>query len=78
MAIINIPMGGTSVAIDVPDFAMDATLQDLLQTSRTQLSTMQNLIGITASHQNQQTRMATHGEEKIAKEVQKSSKQGSF
>jgi hypothetical protein len=78
MAIINIPMGGTSVAIDVPDFAMDATLQDLLQTSRTQLSTMQNLIGITASHQNQQSRSATHGEEKIAKEVAKSSKKGSF
>ena len=38
MAQINIPMGGRSVPIDVPDFAMESTQEQLL-------ATMQQLVG---------------------------------
>jgi hypothetical protein len=38
MAVVQIPMGGGMMGIDVPDFAMEATQQDLLSYSQQQVS----------------------------------------
>ena len=38
MAVVQIPMGGGMMGIDVPDFAMEATQQDLLSYTQQQVN----------------------------------------
>ena len=44
MAVIQIPMGGGVIGIDVPDFAMEATQQEILALQRQQLNLANNSV----------------------------------
>lgn len=46
MAIINIPMGGQSIPIDVPDFAMESTQADILAAANQQVAALNRIAGI--------------------------------
>lgn len=43
MAVIQIPIGGQAVGIEVPDFAMDATLRELVEVTKQTVGAISNL-----------------------------------
>ena len=45
MAVVQIPMGGGMIGIDVPDFAMEATQQDLLSYTQQQVNILNAIAG---------------------------------
>lgn len=70
MAVINISIAGKPVPIDVPDFAMEATQQDLLDVSRQQLAALSKISGYEA----QQTRVGA-GSRHVATEIKRNADQ---
>lgn len=70
MAVITINIGGVPTPIDIPDFAMEATLQDLVATSKQQLASLNKISGYEA----QQTQVDA-GSKHVAREVDRSNKE---
>ncbi len=51
MAIVQIPVGGQMIGIDVPDFAMESTQQDILDIAKDQLTALQTLSSALSGNQ---------------------------
>ena len=74
MAIVNIPFGGQSVPVTVPDFAMEATQQDVLIQSQKQTDALQQIaskMGISLS--NDQNEIKSN--KQLTSQIQKNAKQ---
>ncbi len=59
MAQVNIPFGGSSVTVDVPDFAMEGTQQDVLEQASRQTDALQKIaasMGISIQNDRQETK----------------------
>lgn len=59
MASVNIPFGGSSVTVDVPDFAMEGTQQDVLEQASRQTDALQKIaasMGISIQNDRQETK----------------------
>ena len=59
MAQVNIPFGGSSVTVDVPDFAMEGTQQDVLEQASRQTDALQKIaasMGISIQNDQQETK----------------------
>ena len=58
MASVNIPFGGSTVTVDVPDFAMEGTQQDVLEQASRQTDALQKIaqsMGISIQNDRQET-----------------------
>ena len=51
MAIVQIPVGGQMIGIEVPDFAMESTQQDILDIAKDQLTALQTLSSALSGNQ---------------------------
>ena len=70
MATVNIPYGGQSVGVEVPDFAMEGTQQDVLEQNSRQtdlLSKIASQMGISVQQENQTVKT----NKEIAREISK-------
>ena len=59
MASVNIPFGGSTVTVDVPDFAMEGTQQDVLDQASRQTDALQKIaqsMGISIQNDRQETK----------------------
>ena len=59
MASVNIPFGGSTVTVDVPDFAMEGTQQDVLEQASRQTDALQKIaqsMGISIQNDRQETK----------------------
>ena len=71
MAVINIPMGGRAVPIEVPDFAMESTQQAILQTSQQMNAALAQMAGIEQNTNINNQRLIS-----AVKDVQRETQQG--
>ena len=59
MASVNIPFGGGEVTVNVPDFAMEGTQQDVLEQANRQTDALQKIaqsMGISIQNDRQETK----------------------
>lgn len=70
MAIVQIPIGGRMVPIEVPDFAMEQTQQDVLDVQRQQLAQLQAIAGESRAARSQ----PQQGDRKVEQAIERQTK----